>query len=162
MLFYAYLGTTAYVWFDAIHHQLYLRRRLKKEGYQYTPKKYFGLADVVLGGFYLIALSVPIINLCYPLSHLNKNRAYDEYKNYLLDAGAIDKVEFDDNIMNNLKQGSINDKQKIIQNVIKVDDAKLVERVNREGRIYYSSMNSDEEELNQGGYTYKKSLFNNK
>ena len=146
MLLYIYIGTTVFVWADTLAHQIYLDRRLKKEGYKFTSRKYFGFADVVLSGFFLIALSVPVFNLLFPLSHLNKNRSYDEYKNYLEEAGAIEEPE--------LKVEKLDDK------VVKIDNTKLVERVNREGHTYYSPLyrGEDDIEKEQKGYAYRKVL----
>lgn len=166
MLFYIYIGTTAFVWVDTFAHQIYLDRRLKKEGYKYTGNKYFGLADVVLGFFYLGALSIPVINLVFPLSHLNKDRSYDEYKNYLDDAGAIEldeeKIKVDPKLTKELENINNNDLSK---NSVTINDTVLMERVNQNGHTYYSPMNRFDTEntvdyLNEEkGHVYKKDFF---
>ena len=155
MLFGIYLGTTAFVLFDTIRHQLYLDKRLKKEGYKFTANKYSGFADVVIGVFYLIALSLPGFNLFFPFSHINKDKSYDEYKNYLLDAGSIER-ESSNNLLNKIKESDSSNTNK---NVIKIDKANLCERVNRYGHIYYSSTNNDEiSEIEENAHVYKKVL----
>ena len=149
MLLYLYIGSTAYVLIDAITHQIYLDRRLKKEGYKFTNGKRFGLNDLVWGAFYLLILSIPVLNLISPLSHINKDRSYDEYKNYLDEAGAIELEEdtflYQDNAIKN-------------KNIIQVDNSKLMERINSNGHIYYSSVSKEETNELENGYTYKKIL----
>ena len=148
MLLYIYIGSTLYVWYDEIKHQIYLNKRLKEEGYKFTGRKYFGFADIVIGAFYLAALSIPVLNLLSPLSHRNKERSYDEYKNYLDEAGAIEGPEL------------VSEREKLEAKVIKIDKTKLVERTNREGHTYYSPMyrGEDEFEEEQRGYAYRKVL----
>ena len=141
-----YIGETAYVWIDAITHQLYLDRRLKKEGYRFTSRKYFGLADVVIGAFYAMFLSIPVLNLISPFSHLNKDRSYDEYMNYLDEAGAIEKV--DDIDTTNFEE----------KKVIVINNTKLIDRVNQKGHIYYTPLYRGEEDTltYEKGKVYKK------
>lgn len=142
MLLYIYLGTTAFVWTDAILHQLYLDRRLKSEGYKFTNKK--SPDDIVWGAFYFMILCIPVLHLISPLSHIDKDRSYDEYMNYLEEAGAIEKVE-----------DFVNKKE---INVITINNDKLVERTNSSGHIYYSPMNRYEENniIEENGKVYKK------
>lgn len=147
MLLYLYIGSTVYVWIDTIHHQIYLNKRLKKEGYKFTGKNYFSFADVVLGTFYLVALSVPVFNLLFPLSHINKNRSYDEYMNYLEEAGSIEK---DNDYVD------VSDREE--KKVITINDTKLIDRINQNGHTYYSPMYRGEEDTleEDKGKVYKK------
>ena len=160
MLLYIYIGSTLYVWVDTIAHQIYLDRRLKKEGYRYTQKNYFSFADIILGLLYLSALSVPVFNLLFPLSHINKDRSYDEYMNYLDEAGSIEKIEPEEKsnlnkINNMIKLEKINNNGKE-KNIIRIDKSELEERISRNGNIYYSSLQNDENDHKE--YTYQKTL----
>ena len=145
----AYIIETAYVWIDAINHQLYLDRRLKKEGYKFTNEKKFGPSDGVWGTICAILLSIPVLNLLSPLSHIDKDRSYDEYKNYLDEAGAIEK---DDDFVDttNLEE----------KHIIEINDTKLINRINKSGHIYYSPMYRGEEDtlIEEKGKVYKKTL----
>ena len=92
-LLYMYLGETAFVWIEGIVHQILIDRKLKKEGYKSTQRKSFSLGDVFLTVIVIILHSIPVVNLIFPLSHIPFHRAYDEHKNYLLDAGAIEEPD---------------------------------------------------------------------
>lgn len=165
MLLYIYLGSTAAIWIEEIAHHIILRKKLKKEGYKYTGNNYFGLADILLGLFYIGALSVPGLNLAFLLSHLNIERSYDEYKNYLEEAGAIEKIDdvvIDENAVKKV-ENIINNE--LTKNKVTVNNTSLTERVNRNGHIYYSSTNHFDNEPfeeivdEEKGHVYKKEFF---
>ena len=112
-LLYLYLGETAFVWIEGIVHQILLDRKLKKEGFKFTQKKYFSFGDVFLTLMVIIVHSIPLFNLVFPISHIPFHRSYDEHKNYLLEAGAI--IEPDDDIVEKI------DSKKIKAEVINKD-----------------------------------------
>ena len=150
MLLYIYLGATTFVLYDAIKHKIYLDKRLKKEGYNFTQNnKHFGLFDLVLEVVHITFLLTPIVHLISPLSHLDKDRSYDEYMNYLDEAGAIEK---DDNFIDPSKFEE--------KKIITIHDTKLIDRVNQSGHIYYSPMYGSEEDslVKKDGKVYKKIL----
>ena len=147
MFLYFYLGTTAFVWYDTFKSMIVMHRRLKKEGYKFTVPNHFGIGDVVIGTIFLVALSLPVVNLIFPLASVDKDEAYMWYKDKLLDDGAIEKEDDEDIETVDLEQ----------KNIIEIQNAKLVERINKEGHIYYSPMNKQEDDaIEFGGYTYKK------
>jgi len=97
MLFGLYVGSTFYVWFTTIKDQIEMDKRLKEEGYVYKIKK-FDKTDFPLLAISALAMSIPIFNLVLPLSTMDKERLYDEYKNRLLEAGSIEKIEDKDKV----------------------------------------------------------------
>lgn len=92
MLFGLYLGSTAYVWYSTIKDHVEMDKRLKEEGYVFTVKK-FDKNDIPILAVSALAMSLPLFNLVIPLSTMDKEQAYDEYKNRLLEAGSIEKDE---------------------------------------------------------------------
>lgn len=92
MLLGLYVGSTLYVWFDAIRLHLYIKKRLKEEGYKNTTKGFY-LGDIFIIGVYLAFLSIPLLNLISPIVNHNRERSYDEQKNYLEEAGSIEKID---------------------------------------------------------------------
>lgn len=178
MLLYIYLGTTAFVWLSEFKTMHDMDKRLKKEGYTFNGKKFNGIGDIVVGGLFLITMSIPVFNLIFPLASLDKERTYDEYKEMMLEAGHINEPEVEtknnkrveieylgniDNIRELYRlRKEIEEKKK--NNIIDIDDAKLVVRTNKDGHIYYSTMAYDEElnDLDEKGYTYKKEFFRKK
>ena len=146
MLLYIYLGTTVYVWIDTIKNWKQMDKRLKEEGYVSTANRGFNMGDFIICALTVIALSLPGLNLLFPIINHDKDASYDNYKNYLEEAGAIEKKDL-------YKDTTIkNDK-----NIIKIKDVKLAERINKDNHIYYSSY-SDEESKENRVYTYKKVL----
>ena len=143
MLLYLYIGSTVYVWINTIKSFHDMNKRLKKEGFTFNQKGFGGVGDIVISGLFALALSVPVINLVFPLSGIDKERSYDEYKNYLLEAGAID--EPDETLVAETKD-----------KVLKISDAKLYGRVNTKGHIYYSSMNHYDSNEEEKGKVLKK------
>ena len=122
MLLYLYIGTTAYVWIEEFVHQKYLDTRLKNEGYIVDKNKKSDTTDHVYNRFKYMLLFLPLLNLLSPLSHFNKEKSYNDYKNDLLRRGVINKS-----------------RETKKQDEIKIDDATLVQRQNKEGHTYYSS-----------------------
>ena len=95
MLLVIYLGTTAYVWIRTIKLMRDNDRRLKQEGYIFKGRKFSDIGDVITGIGCAVALSIPVLNLIFPLITKDKDRVYDEYKNMLLEAGSIEKPELE-------------------------------------------------------------------
>ena len=157
MLLGIYLGTTAYVWVSTIKLFREMDQRLKEEGYTFTTKKFHGVGDIVIGTIFLITMSIPIFNLIFPIVNSNKERSYDEYKNKLLEAGSIERNDLTSENVVKLAEEVKKD------SVININNSKLVSRENRDGHIYYSTLNNDEiDSQNQNGYTYRKVFFRNK
>ena len=148
MLLYIYLGTTVYVWIDTIKSMINNDKRLKREGYKFIAPRFNGLPDIIVGVIYGIAMSIPVFNLMFPLSNKDKEKSYEEYKNMMLEAGSIEEPKQ----LNQQKK-----EEKTNMNIIDVNDSKLKARTNRDGHIYYSSM-EEEHEVVDYGYTYKKEL----
>lgn len=133
MLFGLYLGSTAYVWYSTIKDQLEWDKRLKEEGYVFTVKK-FDKNDLPLLAISALAMSLPIFNLVLPLSTMDKEQAYDEYKNRLLEAGSIEKKEDIE-----VKKPYEDQEKKVVEN-----------------NHQYTPENKTEEYEDEKGYIYRK------
>ena len=93
ILAYAYLGTTIATWAASFINDIYVKIRLKKEGYEFTNKGRFGIGDIIALIVYLLMLSVPIYQIVCLISSLDLSGSYDERKNYLEEAGSIEYNE---------------------------------------------------------------------
>ena len=144
MLIGIYLGTTLYVWYDMIKHFKEMDKKLKEEGYEFLNKKHY-FSDIPFVIFCIAALSIPVINLIFPLVNSNKDRSYDEYKNYLLEAGAIEKDEPYEKPMvtANNNQTITGDKIVYIQKLKNIEE--LDKRINMQENLD-----------NETGYSYQK------
>ena len=142
MLLYLYIGSTAYVWVSTIKSMIDNDRRLKKEGYKIVGRRFSGLTDIVLGGIFLVAMSIPVFNLIFPIVEHNKEISYDEYKNMMLEAGHIEEIDI---IETNI--------QKPITNLKK-------ERITSQNKQkYYRPINIDNIDIIESSCkTYKKNL----
>ena len=147
MLLAAYLGTTAFVWYDTLKSMHDNKKRLVKEGYKIEKKRGGTLGNVIVWTIFLGMLSIPVVNLLFPFSNRDKERSYDEYKNMMLEAGHIE--ELDERVFNPMEDEV---KQKNYQKVTndKSSDIKVQYRPVFSGEI------TDIEE--EKGYTYKKTL----
>lgn len=149
-LVYVYVGETAFVWIESAIHQKRLNKKLKEEGYVYTDNKYHSMADIFLALGGLAIHSIPFFNLAFPISHINFHRAYDEYKNYLLDVGSIEEP----NTLRKMESNTKDDKD-IIDIYKTIDKAFGLDNKNK---IFYQPQNQDVLEDNKKGYSYKKIL----
>ena len=146
MLLYLYIGSTAYVWVSTIKSMIDNDRRLKKEGYKFVGRKFGGVGDILLGGIFLIAMSIPVFNLLFPIVERDKERSYDEYKNMMLEAGHIEEPDIKEEIKSNIEKPTI----KIVKKEI----------INQNKQEYYRPINNDDIDiLESSGKTYKKELF---
>ena len=145
MLLGIYLGTTAFVWYKEFKLFIDMDKRLKKEGYTFTSKRINGIGDIIIGGAYIIAISIPILNLIFPLASWDKEKTYDEYKNMLLEAGHIEEPV-----------GDVVNKDNLISTINKSSN-----KVTHNTTNYHKSMDNNIEHniTNDNGYTYKKSLI---
>jgi hypothetical protein len=137
MLFGLYVGSTAFVWIKTIKDQIEMDKRLKEEGYVFTVKK-FDKSDIPFLALSALAMSLPIFNLVLPLSSMDKDRCYDEYKNRLLEAGSIELKE-------DIEEKPIEKKETINK------EPKETNHVN------YQPLYRDEN-VDEKGYTYKKEI----
>ena len=148
MLIILYIGSTVLVWISTFKYMYDNNKRLKKEGYIFTSKRRFRKGDIIIGLLFAILLSIPVANLIIPLSSRDKERAYDEYKNMLLESGAIEEPEIDE-----------------IKEVVKeVKEVKIINNINNKNneKEVYKPLYRDDNEIDKGGYTYKKVLFRDK
>ena len=137
-----YLGSTGFVWYKTIKDHIEMDERLKKEGYRFTVKK-FDKNDLPLLGLSALAMSIPLFNLVLPLSTMNKEQTYDEYKNRLLEAGSIEKIEPEEEK--------------------KVEPKKVVVKKPYEYKsVRYENLSNEKEDKSNKGHTYKKELNRNK
>ena len=141
MLLVLYIGSTAFVWISTIKYMHDNKKRLKDEGYKFTSRNHFGIGDIFIFGIVAILMSIPVANLIIPLSSHDKERSYDEYKNYLLDAGAIEEK----------------DEEIKIDNIKQIKEVKVINKNNN--KEIYIPLYRDDNEIEKGGYTYKKELF---
>ncbi len=149
MLLYLYIGSTAYVWVSTIKSMIDNDRKLKKEGYKFVGRKFGGVGDIIIGGIFLIAMSIPVFNLIFPIAGRNKERSYDEYKNMMLEAGHIEEPDIKEKIKTNVEKTDI----KIIKK----------ETINHNNQDYYRPINSNNIDIIESkGKTYKKELFRNR
>ena len=158
MLLVVYLGTTAFVWITTFKFIHDMDKRLKKEGYKFTVRKLGGIGDIAISGLFLIAMSVPIFQLIFPISNLDRESSYDEYKNLLLEAGAIE--EPDQEIINQIYE--IEPQEINTTNEIKQE--KTVHKV-AEYKPYipkYRDEDTNEYDILDKGRSYKKVLNNRK
>ena len=149
MLLALYVGSTLYVWFDAYRHHRFIKRKLKEEGYEFTNKGFY-LADLLLGLCYIGFLSIPVINLVSPIVNHNRERSYDEQKNYLEEAGSIDRDEEYD--VKESIDTKVKDKINEAICIQKVDD---IEDIDKKSNYYYPDL-EDDKSIDQDGYTLKK------
>ncbi len=140
---YLYLVTTAYVWVDTIGSMIRNDLRLKKEGYKFTGKRFSGVGDIVICILFAISMSIPVLKFIFPLSNIDKESAYDDYKNMLLEAGYIEepevKVEVKKDVANN--------------NVIKKTINKVFRPINNE-------LDYEKEKEEGHGRAYRKEFIN--
>ena len=83
ILAYVYFGTTIATWTASFVNDIYLKIRLKKEGYKFTNKGRFGIGDIIALIVYLLMLSIPVYQIFCLISSLDLSGSYDERKNYL-------------------------------------------------------------------------------
>ena len=138
---YLYITTTAYVWVDTIGSMIYNDHRLKKEGYKFTVKRFHGIGDIVVCSLFAIAMSVPVLNLIFPIANHDKESSYDEYKNMLLEAGSIEEPD----VKVEVKRAFENN------NIIKKTINKVFRPINND---------MDYEDKKTDGHTYRKEFIN--
>ena len=152
MLLYIYIGTTAYVWYSSIKSLVKMDKRLKKEGYVFVQKS-FGPADIFIATMGLVALSIPVLHLIFPLASYDKEEAYMWYKDKLLEDGAIEKHHVDVEDLN--AENNINNYNMLYE----VDNKKQLSqsfRVKFLPRDFDEEINDIKQEKEK---TYKKEFF---
>ena len=142
-----YIIETAFVWIEGIVHQILLDRKLKKEGYKFIKKNYFSLFDIVLLLIIMILHSIPVFNLIFPISHLNFHRAYDEHKNYLLEAGSIEEPDIE-------IEKNKSEIKSIAKQVVKKIESTSPKEI-------YQPLNRDDSNTEEVSKTYSKKIKSN-
>ncbi len=136
-----YVGSTVYVLTDAVINEIYFHKRFKEDGYKYTVKNHIGIPEILLGSLLFGAHLIPVFNLVFPLANRDKEAAYDERINYMLEAGKIEEAD------------EVIKPKKVIEDNDSIREK--IDEVFKPREIYHPLNKTDNDDK---GYSYKKKL----